>query len=211
MSKQNTQSVCKKCRRASEKLFLKGERCSSPKCAMVKRPYIPGLHGGPGRRPRRSFSEYGQQLAEKQKLRRIYGLSESQFEKYVEKAINQKEDQKTFLITALESRLDNVIYRLGWAKSRALARQIVSHGHVLVNGRRLNIPSAQVKKDDVISLKERFKNSPLLKDLNLKQYKAPTWLALDAKKMEGKVAIDPSIEEIDQPIEVSKIIEFYSR
>src|SRR4030043_988045 len=140
---------CKKCRRAGQKLFLKGERCYSQKCAMVKRPYPPGLHG----KRRSSLSEYGKQLLEKQKIRNTYGVLERQFKKYVLETKDKAGDKREFLFKKLEKRLDNVIFRAGFAKSRTQARQTVSHGHVLVNSRRMNIPSYEVKVGDVISIK----------------------------------------------------------
>lgn len=201
---------CKKCRRANQKLFLKGDRCSTQKCAMVKRPYAPGVHG---KSRRRRFSEYGSQLAEKQKIRYTYGISEKQFKNYFKEAINQKENKGEFLVKKLESRLDNVIFRLGWARSRSLARQIVSHGHILVNGRKVNISSYQVKEGDVIKLKEGSKKLALFKELKtiLKKYKLPVWLSLDLDKVEGKIKGSPEISDLSSIGEVNMVIEYYSR
>ncbi|MFH1387719.1 MAG: 30S ribosomal protein S4 [Patescibacteria group bacterium] len=203
-------SKCKKCRRANQKLFIKGDRCSTQKCAMVKRPYIPGAHG---KSRRKRFSEYGSQLAEKQKIRYTYGISEKQFKKYFKEVIDQKENKGDFLVKKLESRLDNVVFRLGWAKSRGSARQIVSHGHILVNNRKVNISSYQVKKDDVIKLKEKSKKLVLFKELKtfLKKNKTPDWLSLDAQKIEGTIKGNPDFKDLEQVGEVNMIIEYYSR
>lgn len=204
-------SQCKRCRRANQKLFLKGERCFSQKCAMVKRPYIPGLHG----HRRRTFrsSEYGQQLMEKQKVRYTYGLSEKQFRKYFEEITVQKGDKIELFLRKLETRLDNVIFRLGWASSRRQARQIVSHGHILVNNRRVDIPSYELKKGNIIKIKTASKKTVLFDNLktNLKKYKAPTWLSLDKDKLEAKMINWPKTEEAGKIGDMAMIIEYYSR
>ena len=214
----NITAQCKKCRRAGEKLFLKGDRCFTQKCAMVKRPYPPGIHGSAkkGRaigRGRKSFSEYGAQLAEKQKLKRIYGISEKQFKIYVKALIGKKDVKKEDLLVKLEKRLDNTIYRLGFAKSRNLARQIVNHGHIIVNKRKVTIPSYQVKKSDIIKIKQSSQSRAIFKPLiaSLKKHDLPAWLKLDKDKLEGQVLSDPKSEEIGKTAEISKIIEFYSR
>lgn len=201
---------CKKCRRADQKLFLKGDRCDTQKCAMIKRPYIPGVHG---KSRRRRFSEYGLQLAEKQKVRYTYGISEKQFKRYFKEAINQKEDKGDYLVKKLESRLDNVIFRLGWAKSRGSARQIVNHGHILVNGHKVDIPSYQVKKNDAIKIREKSKKLILFKELKalLKKGKTPDWLSLDKQKIEGVVKSEPDFEDLRRIGEINMIIEYYSR
>jgi len=203
-------SKCKKCRRAGQKLFLKGERCFSQKCAMTRRPYPPGVHG---KSFRRRMSEYGQQLAEKQKVRYAYGVSEHQFKKYFKEIVKQKGDKEEIFIRKLEVRLDNVVFRFGWAKSRRLARQIVSHGHILVNQRKVNIPSYQVKKGDVIKIKEKSKKLALFKnmEISLKKYEVPEWLSLDKKKIEGKIKDEPKIDNLSEFGEISMIIEYYSR
>lgn len=203
-------SKCKRCRRANQKLFLKGDRCSTQKCAMIKRPYVPGAHG---KSRRRRFSEYGIQLAEKQKVRYTYGISEKQFKRYFKEAISQKGDKGDFLVKKLESRLDNVVFRLGWAKSRGLARQIVNHGHILVNGRKVDIPSYQVKKDDVIKIKEKSKKLVLFKELKafLKKSNTPDWLSLDKQEIEGIVKSYPNFEDLKKIGEINMIIEYYSR
>jgi len=202
-------SKCKICRRVGEKLFLKGERCFSQKCALTRRSYPPGIHG-PKRR--RSLSEYGLQLREKQKLRYIYGITETQLRNYFEK-ITGKEDKSRSLLSMLEHRLDNVVYRLGFAKSRRTSRQIISHGHILVNGRKVDIPSYQVKKGDIIKIKKTSIKKGLFKDLSvhLKNYQVPSWLSLDKNKLIGKVIGEPTIQDIGEPAEVEKVIEFYSR
>jgi len=202
-------SICKQCRKAGRKLFLRGDRCYSQKCAMVKRPYNPGVHKTTGRR---SVSEYGRQLAEKQNFKRIYRIRERQFKKYVEKSVKGKGDARENLIHILERRLDNVVFKLGFIKSRAAARQLVSHGNVLVNNRRIDVPSYQVKTGEVITLKEKIRKSRLMENLPiiLKKYTPPTWLALDKEKIEGKVLSDPVIEDINLS-EIGRIIEFYSR
>jgi len=202
---------CKKCRRAGQKLFLKGERCFSQKCAMVRRPYIPGIHG---KKRRRQLSEYGQQLTEKQKVRYTYGISEKQLKNYFSEIAKQKGNKEELLLMKLESRLDNVVFRLGFASSsRKLARQLVNHGHILINNRKIDIPSYQVKKGDVIQIRSGSKKIAHFKDVStfIKKHEAPSWLALDKQKIEGKVVSSPVIEEIGKVGEVSMIIEYYSR
>jgi len=201
---------CKKCRRAGQKLFLKGDRCFGQKCAMIRRPYPPGMHG---KAFRRRASEYGQQLAEKQKVRHTYGVSEQQFKKYLKEIIGQKGNKEELFAQKLESRLDNVVFRLGWARSRGLARQMVSHGHIVVNGRKVNIASYQVRKGDIIQIKEASKKKTLFGDLKtiLKKYELPQWLSLDKQKLEGKVKGQPTLEDIGKVGELSMVIEYYSR
>lgn len=203
-------SKCKKCRRAGQKLFLKGERCFSQKCAMIRKPYIPGLHG---KSRRKGISEYGQQLIEKQKVRHIYGVSEGQFKNYFKKIVGQRGNKEELLVNKLESRLDNVVFRLGWAQSRNLARQIVNHGHILVNQRKVNIPSCQVKKGDIIQIKEKSKKLSLFRDLktNLKKYETPTWLSLDKQKLSGKIIGQPKVADLGKIGQIGMIIEHYSR
>lgn len=196
-------AVCKQCRRAGTKLFLKGEKCFSPKCPMVKRKYPPGVHGPKGI-PR--ISEYGLQLQEKQKTKRIYGLNESQFKKYYLKALKKKGQTGEELIRLLESRLDNVVFRLGLASSRRQARQIVSHGHIKVNKRVVNIPSYQVKKGDLIAIKEESKKKTFFVNLVkiIDQKKPPSWLKLDTKKLTAEVISYPTSKELEH-------LEFYSK
>ncbi len=202
---------CKSCRRLGEKLFLKGERCSSAKCAMVKRAFPPGQK--PKKR-RSASSEYGKELREKQKMKKWYNLSESQLEKYVEQVAEKRskvENVSDALVQKLESRLDNVIFRLGWAKSRAQASKLVSHGHFMVNNRKVDIPSYEIKPGDVISVRPGSKKREPLKDLNavMKNYKLPEWLAFD--KEEGKFVRNPTAAEVQLPVEIATIFEYYSR
>lgn len=204
---------CKKCRRAGEKLFLKGEKCFTPKCTLEKKPFPPGLPFS-ARKHRSMMSEYGIQLKEKQKVRNVYRLSEKQFSAYVKNATNKRGvDPKEQLFKNLETRLDNVAFRLGFANSRPLARQIVSHGHLTVNGRRVDIPSYKLRKDDVVGLREQSNSKTLFADLTekLQKHTAPSWLKLNAKKLEGTVQGDPSLENSDMTFNLTSILEFYSR
>lgn len=207
--------VCKICRRLGQKLFLKGEKCSSPKCPMIKRPYPPGQKKRRRRRVR--FSEYGKELAEKQKLRRYYGLGEHQFRKYVKGVLQKrgrtKEDASLTLIKKLEKRLDNVVFRLGFARSRAESKELVSHSHFLVNSKPVNIPSFEVKKGTKVYLKETKKQKPFFKNLSLtlKNYTPPAWLKLNREKMEGEVVGEPTAEDISSAVDIPAIFEFYSR
>lgn len=191
---------------------MKGERCFGPKCAMVKRPDPPGIHGK-ARKRRGGTSEYGKQLAEKQKIKRIYGIRERQFKKYVDEAMATQGDTREILLKKLETRLDNVIFRLGWAKSRIMARQLVSHGHILINGKRISIPSYQIKKDQIISLNPKIKESDLMKDLPtiLKKYETPQWLMLEKEKIEGKILNIPSAADLGDLNLAGLVVEFYSR
>jgi len=204
---------CKICRRLGVKLFLKGERCLSPKCALLKKPYPPGLKT---KKARRSLSEYSKELREKQKLKNLYNLKEKQFKNYVKEVLEKRgkvEDTGLLLIRKLEKRLDNVIFRLGFAFSRAKARQLVSHDHFVVNGKRINIPSYQVKKEDKISLVPSSRKIGTFKDITtiLKKHKIPSWLKLDIEKLEGEVIAEPTLEEVVPPAEISIIFEYYSR
>ncbi len=203
---------CKICRRIGQKLFLKGERCLSPKCPMIKRAYPPGFE----KRRRKTPSDYRKALSEKQKLRHWYGLSEHQFKKYVKETLAKRgkaEDISNELIKKLEKRLDNVIFRLGFAESRAHARQLVSHGFFLVNKKLVNIPSFKLKKEDVITIKEEKKKNPVFRDLPtlLKKKQVSSWLELNIEKLEGKFIGEPFLEEVLPPAEISVIFEFYSR
>jgi small subunit ribosomal protein S4 len=206
-------SKCKICRRAGVKLFLKGERCFSAKCALLRKPYVPGPKG---KRRFRAVSDYGKELREKQKLRAWYNLRETQFRNYVKLALGARgkvEDAATLLIEILESRLDNVVFRLGFTTSREAARQMVSHRHILVNGRKTNIPSYKIKKGDVIKIDPVSLNKNLFKNLvsAIKKYKAPSWLSLDTEKMEAKIIGKPNLEEAAPPAEVALIFEYYSK
>jgi small subunit ribosomal protein S4 len=207
------QNKCKICRRLGTKLFLKGERCLSAKCSLTKKPYVPGEKK---KRRARQLSEYGKELKEKQKMKNWYNLRERQFRKYVDTILNSRgkvEDAGTLLIIALETRLDNAVFRMGFSPSRVLARQMVSHGHFLVNGKPVNIPSYKVRKNDVISLKPGSAKKKLFHNVSesLKKQTPPAWLEVNISKAEGKVLRDPSFEEATPPAEVSSIFEFYSR
>jgi len=204
---------CKICRRLGVKLFLKGERCFSPKCAMVKRNYPPGVKG---KRRKGAMSEYGKELVEKQKLKKWYNLKERQFKKYVKEVLAKRgivENAGALLIEKLESRLDNVVFRMGFASSRAQARQMVSHGHFLVNGKRVDIPSLEVRKNDKISLRPSSRKKIIFQRTAeiLKKHTPPSWIKVDAQKMEGEIIGKPSLEEAGVPVEISSIFEFYSR
>lgn len=202
---------CRLCRREGMKLFLKGERCYTDKCAFERRSYPPGQHGPTQLRVK--LSDYGVRLREKQKVKRIYGISEKQMRKYYDLAINMPGQAGHNLLQLLERRLDNVVYRLGFAQSRAQARQMVNHGFFLVNGKPVDIPSYLVKPGDVIELKEKYRsNSQIQESLQVRiQRGIPPWLELDADKFKGVVKTLPSREDITIPIQESYIIEFYSR
>jgi small subunit ribosomal protein S4 len=206
-------NACKICRRLGQKVMLKGDKCLSPKCTMVKRPYAPGPKK---KRGHRAMSEYGKELAEKQKLQKYYGLREKQFGHYVKGILDRRgkvEDATLLLIRQLESRLDNVVFRLGFAKSRVEARQLVSHSHFLVNGKSVNIPSFQVKKDMVILVKPSKNQKIIFKNLSAawKNYNPPSWLKLDKEKMEGTILSQPSAADAGSTVDITAIFEFYSR
>ena len=204
-----TGSVCRMCRREGTKLFLKGEKCFSEKCALGKRPTPPGQHG---QARQRKPSEYGMQLREKQKCSRAYGLLETQFYKTYERATNMKGITGDNLLSLLERRLDNVVYRSGLGASRPQARQLVLHGHILVNGKKVDIPSYSVKVGDVITLRERSREQAAFKALREGTgVVTPKWLTFDAQNLTGTVAAMPAREDIDCPIEEHLIVELYSR
>lgn len=204
-----TEAVCRLCRREGEKLFLKGDRCFSPKCAMERRPNPPG----PARRFKAKESDYGNQLREKQKVRRIYGIFEKQFRRYFQNALKMKGLTGENLLVILESRLDNVIFRLGLADSRSQARQLVRHGHFVVNGRKTNIPSYLVKTGDEIVLREASRSNPYFKERAqaMNGTKVPGWLALNATAMSGSVVAEPTRQDIDFTLNEQLIVEYYSR
>ncbi len=210
-----TTSKCKLCRRAGEKLFLKGDRCSSPKCALVKKAYIPGVHGNAvGGGMRRGLSEYGKQLKEKQKLKRIYGISEKQLRRHLSIAKKKDGVLGDNLMLILESRLDNIIYRLGIAQSRAQARQLVSHSLLEVNGKKLNIPSAILKIGDKINVRSTKISKTFIKDVKAALKKSSIgakWVEFNADKMEGKIIARPTKDEIGINVDIAMVIEFYSR
>ncbi|NLY70738.1 MAG: 30S ribosomal protein S4 [Clostridiales bacterium] len=199
---------CRLCRREGQKLFLKGERCYSTKCGIERRNYAPGQHGL-GRRTK--ATEYGLQLREKQKAKRFYGLLEAQFKNYFEKAARQKGLTGENLLILLETRLDNVVYRMGFASSRKEARQLVTHNHFTVNGKKQNIPSFQVKAGDVIKVKEKSAASPKFKEIRDMAITTPSWITVDTEKLEGKVVAMPRREDIDTPIAEHLIVELYSK
>lgn len=206
-----TGPVCRLCRREGSKLYLKGDKCFSDKCSFSRRAYAPGQHGQG--QARKKVSEYGIQLREKQKARRIYGVLEKQFRAYFEKADRMKGITGENLLVLLERRLDNVVFRLGFASSRTQARQLVRHGHFTVNGHRVDIPSYLTKPGEVIQVAEASKESPLIKEMaeGLKTKTAPAWLELSAADQSGKVVRYPAREEIDISIQEHLIVELYSR
>lgn len=208
-----TGPVCKLCRREGEKLFLKGSRCMTPKCSFERRPYPPGQHGREKQFRRGRASDYLLQLREKQKARRIYGILERQFSNYFEKATQQPGLTGTNLLKMLERRLDNVVYRLGIADSRAQARQLVNHGHVMLNGRRTSIPSALVSPGDTISVRPESLRRTYFRDLRqeIDDRQVPRWLSLDAKSLSARVLQIPEREDIDTTVNEQLIVEYYSR
>ena len=206
------EAVCKLCRREGMKLFLKGERCLSPKCAMERRAYPPGMHGRQSQFRRRE-SDYGHQLREKQRARRIYGVLERQFRRYYKLAVRSRGQTGANLLTILERRLDNVVYRLGFADSRAQARQLVNHGHFDLNGRKTNTPSALVSMGDEIQVREISRRNSYFRGLAevLEHRSVPEWLSLNASEMSGGVVALPSRAQIEVPLQEQLIVEFYSR
>lgn len=204
-----TGPVCKECRREGKKLFLKGDRCYTGKCAIERRSYAPGQHG----QNRSKNSEYGLQLRAKQAARRYYGIQEGQFHKYFLMAERKTGMTGENLLKICESRLDNVVYTLGWASSRAEARQLVTHGHFVVNGSKVDIPSYLLKAGDTVSIKSKSRDSVKIKavlEANASR-PVPTWLSLDANNLEAKVVALPEREQIDTPVEEHLIVEFYSK
>ena len=200
---------CRICRREGQKLFLKGSRCYTDKCSISRRNYAPGQNG----QKKKKLSEYGTQLREKQKTKSFYGVGEKQFRKYFEMASNKKGITGDNLLQILESRLDNVVYRLGFAASRAQARMLVTHGHFDVNGKKVYIPSYLVKAGDVISVREIKKDSPIIKEnveVNASR-PVPAWLEKEAEKLSGKVVSLASREDVDLPVEEHLIVELYSK
>ena len=204
-----TGSVCRLCRREGCKLFLKGEKCYGSKCAIDQRPTPPGEHG---QARQRKQSEYGMQLREKQKAKRAYGVLENQFHHYFEEAERQKGIAGENLLIMLERRLDNVVYRLGFGTSRAQARQIVRHGHIRVNGKKVDIPSYLVNAGEVISIREKSAESDHFKALREGTGRVgPQWLTIDAQNLKATVAAMPKREDIDLTIQENLIVELYSR
>ncbi len=199
---------CKLCRREGAKLFLKGEKCYMEKCPFNKRPLPPGQHGA----GRKKVSEYGQQLREKQKTKRIYGVQEGQFHHYYEVADRMKGITGENMLSLLERRLDNVIFRMGIGVSRTQARQLVNHAHFTVNGRTVNVPSYSVKAGDIIAVKENRKNNKFFEQIKtMKVANMPKWLEFDPEKLEGKVLALPTREDVDSQIAEHMIVELYSK
>ena len=198
---------CRLCRREGQKLFLKGERCYSGKCALEKRSYAPGQHG----QGRKKSSEYGNQLREKQKCKRFYGLQETQFRNLFEKAAAKKGITGDNLLIMLETRLDNVVFRMGLASSRKEARQLVTHGHFTVNGKKADIPSMTLKAGDVVAVKEKSTSSPKFKEIKEMTISTPAWVTIDTQKLEGKVLAMPTRDQIDTPVAEHLIVELYSK
>jgi len=205
-----SEAVCRLCRRENLKLFLKGDRCYTDKCAFERRSYAPGQHG---QRRGRKISDYGIQLREKQKVKRIYGVLEKQFRKYYTRADRQKGITGTNLLILLERRLDNMVYRMGFASSRNQARQVVRHNHFTVNGRKVNIPSYQVKIGDVIEVREKSRKSSFILEAmeTVVRREMPSWLEVDGSNFSGIVKEFPNREELTMPINEQLIVELYSK
>ncbi len=206
-----TKALCRQCRREGTKLFLKGDRCSTEKCAFSRRSYIPGQHHETAKK---KLSEYGKQLREKQKVKRIYGVFERQFRKYFEEANRRQGETGENLLKMLEKRLDNVVLRAGFAGARRFSRQLVTHGHVLVNGKKVNIASYQVKAGDKITLKESTFNLNSVKNafaFAQKRKNVPTWIEVDFEKKTALIKNDPARTDINLPIQEQLIVELYSK
>lgn len=203
------ESVCKFCRRESQKLFLKGDRCFTDKCAFERRNYAPGQHG----QRRGKFSDYGNQLREKQKVKRMYGILEKQFRKYFKEADRQKGITGNNLLILLERRLDNVIYRMGFASSRNQARQLVRHNHFIVNGRRVDVPSFLVKVGDTIEVREKSRKISFIAEAlgAVERIGLPPWLEVNKDSFQGKLTGLPERKELTMPVQEQLIVELYSR
>ena len=202
-----TEANCRLCRREGQKLFLKGERCYGGKCAIEKRNYAPGQHG----QARKKTSDYGLQLREKQKAKRFYGMQEKQFRNLFAKAAKRAGKTGDNLLILLETRLDNCVYRLGFASSRKEARQLVVHGHFTVNGKKAQAPAMELKAGDVIAVKEKSTKSPKFKEIKEMSITVPAWMTGDVDKLEGKVVAMPTREEIETPVAEHLIVELYSK
>lgn len=203
------ESTCRLCRREGAKLYLKGDRCYSEKCGFSRKAYPPGMHG----QKRQKVSEYGLQLREKQKARRIYGVLETQFRKYFKEADRRRGVTGEHLLQILESRLDNVVYRMGFSRSRAEARQLVRHGHFMVNGRKVDIPSYLTRPGDEVAVRENRRGKPVFKELAAwgTTHEEMPWLEIEREQLKGKIARLPNREELDVPIAEHLIVEHYSR
>ena len=204
-----TGADCKLCRREGCKLFLKGDRCVSGKCALDRRPTVPGQHGESNLR--RKPTGYALQLREKQKVKRAYGLLERQFKRYYFEGKRQRGATGEVMLSMLERRLDNVVYRLGFGVSRSQCRQIVNHGHITVNGKKVNIPSYQVKVGDIVAVREADKDSALFKEIKGSKVTTPKWLEVNTNDLSGKIVALPERSDIDLNIAEHLIIELYSR
>ncbi len=205
-----SEAACRLCRRENLKLFLKGDRCYTDKCAFERRSYAPGQHG---QRRGRKISDYGIQLREKQKVKRIYGVLEKQFRRYYTRADRQKGITGTNLLILLERRLDNIVYRMGFASSRNQARQVVRHNHFTVNGSKVNIPSYQVKIGDMIEVREKSRKSPFILEAmeTVVRREMPSWLEVDGSNFRGIIKEFPNREELTMPINEQLIVELYSK
>jgi small subunit ribosomal protein S4 len=205
--------VCRLCRREGEKLYLKGERCMSPKCAIERRNFPPGQHGKEGQFKRNRSSDYLQQLREKQKARRVYGVLEAQFRRYYKQALKSRGVTGQVLLQLLERRLDNVVYRMGYAVNRAQARNLVTHGHFNVNGRRTDVPSLIIEPGDVVEVRPGSQKRTYFRDLKAGDgnRSVPGWLSADMSRLSGQVLRLPSREEIDANLNEQLIVEYYSR
>lgn len=204
-----TEAQCRICRREGEKLFLKGDRCYTEKCAVERRKYPPGQHG----QGRGKLSDYGIQLREKQKVRKTYGLLERQFRRYFHEAERRKGITGEILLQLLERRLDNVVYRMGFAPNRREARQLIAHGHFLVNGRKVNLPSYTVKVGDLVEVKESSRDIPEINNSlsKIEHRGLPTWVEVDSANFKGKVLHIPSKDEVQLPVQEQLIVELYSK
>ena len=202
-----TGAVCRLCRREGQKLFLKGDRCYTDKCAITRRSYAPGQHGA----SKKKLSDYGVQLREKQKARRIYGVLESQFRSYYEKADKMKGMTGENLLKLLELRLDNVVYRMGYGASRNEARQLVTHGHFLVNGKKVDIASYKLSVNDVVSVKEKSRGSERFKVFADNPKTLPAWISANPENFEATIIAEPTREDIDIPVNETLIVELYSK
>lgn len=205
--------VCRLCRREGEKLYLKGSRCLTPKCAFERRGYAPGQHGKEGQMKRSRTSDFATQLREKQKARRVYGVLEAQFHRYYEQAIRSRGLTGEVMLQLLERRLDNVVFRLGFAENRAQARVLVTHGHFNVNGRRTDVPSMVLKPGDVVEVREGSRGRTYFKALadQAETRNTPIWLSRDGAHLSGKVLQVPSRQDIDANLNEQLIVEYYSR
>lgn len=207
----NTDAKCRKCRRAMEKLFLKGDRCNTPKCGLVRRASVPGMHG---KKMSRSLSEFGMQLAVKQKIKRIYGILEKQFRNHFKEVKGKKGVIGDLLLERLEMRLDNIVYRIGFGSSRSQARQLVSHGWIKINGKKVNIPSYKVKAGDIISFNPNKLNKNYLKNIEqvLKNKKDfPGWISFNSKEYAATITNIPKRDEMGINIDAQVVVEYYSR